>query len=161
MAKKSMKKKAATKKSGPKTKSAKKKGGKGGTGKSAGPTKISSGAGMTPGQMGAELVRLYNAGKFAEVDGKWWSSDIESIEGGGEMWRGRAAVEGKCAWWYEHHELLGASAEGPYVGATGFAVKFQIHAREKATGKELRMNEVGVYTVKNGKMIREEFMYGS
>jgi hypothetical protein len=30
----------------------------------------------------------------------------------------------------------------------------------KSTGKRETMNEVGVYTVQNGKIIREEFMYG-
>ena len=58
------------------------------------------------------------------------------------------------------HTLHGASAEGPYIGATGFAVKFRVDVTENASGKRLLMEEVGVYTVENGKIVREEFMYG-
>ena len=55
--------------------------------------------------------------------------------------------------------MHGASAEGPFVGATGFAVKFTIDLETKSTGKRETMTEVGVYTVKNGKIVQEEFMY--
>jgi hypothetical protein len=67
----------------------------------------------------------------------------------------------KAAWWVSSHTLHGASAEGPYIGATGFAVKFRVDVTENASGKRLLMEEVGVYTVENGKIVREEFMGGS
>jgi hypothetical protein len=50
---------------------------------------------------------------------------------------GRAAVEGKNAEWMSNNTISGASAEGPFVGASGFAVKFKMDVTEKASGKRL------------------------
>jgi len=36
-----------------------------------------------------------------------------------------------------------------------------MEVRDKASGATRTMKEVGVYTVRNGKIVREEFMYGS
>lgn len=126
--------------------------------KSAAPGRVGTGPGPGPAEIGRDLVALFNAGKMDAPCKKWWSDKIESVEGDGQVWRGRKACEGKNAWWYSMFEALGASAEGPYVGGTGFAVKFDSHVREKATGKEMRGTEIGFYTVKNGKIIREEFL---
>ena len=127
----------------------------------AGPEQVTTGKGATPAQIGADLVALFNAGKADEPCRKWWANEIVSIEGIGMAFHGKKAVEEKNKGWYEQNEILGGSAEGPYVGATGFAVKFNIHVRERATGRETQMNEVGVYTVRDGKIICEEFMYGN
>ncbi len=148
-AKKSTAKKAPAKKAG---------GGKGG--KSLAPVRISTGSGPGPADIGADLVKMFNQGQFKEIEDKWWSPAIESVEGMGMAWRGRAAVEGKNAEWLSNNTISGASAEGPFVGASGFAVKFKMDVTEKASGKRIVMDEVGVYTVKNGKIVREEFMYG-
>lgn len=125
------------------------------------PAPVTSGKGPTPAEIGADLVALFNAGREADARHKWWHKNIESIEGQGVnmVWRGWDAVEGKNAWWDSQNEVLGASAEGPYVGATGFAVKFRMEIAERATGKRSLMTEIGVYTVRDGKIIREEFMY--
>ncbi len=122
------------------------------------PAKLTSGGGATPLAIGTDLVALFNASKWDAPCKKWWSEKIESVEGDGQVWRGRKACEGKNAWWYTMFEPLGGRAEGPFAGATGFAVKFEAHVREKATGKETRMTEIGVYTVKSGKIVREEFL---
>lgn len=133
--------------------------------KSAGATevgqfRINTGGGASPAEIGADLVALFNAGKADEVDHKWWSDAIVSVEGDGQAWGGRQAVVGKNEWWYSQHEILGGSAEGPFVGGSGFAVRFRMHVRVKQSGQEIHMDEVGVYTVKNGRIVREEFMYG-
>jgi hypothetical protein len=48
---------------------------------------------------------------------------------------------------------------GPWVGATGFAVKFALEASQKSTGNRIQMEEIAVYTVHNGKIVREEFHF--
>lgn len=124
------------------------------------PSRVSTGSGATPAEIGADLVAMFNRGEFKEIEEKWWSPAIVSVEGMGMAWSGREAVEGKNTAWMEANEIVGASAEGPYVGASGFAVKFRMRVRERATGKSTEMQEVGVYTVMDGKIVREEFMYG-
>jgi hypothetical protein len=154
----------ASKKTAKKT--AKKPGGKP-AGKSAGgssslaPVRVGTGSGATPEQIGRSLVELFNAGKAEQVETKWWSPQIESVEGMGMAWKGRAAADAKNREWMNKNRIHGASAEGPFVGATGFAVKFRMDVEELETGKRTLMEEVGVYTVMGGKIVREEFMYGS
>lgn len=124
------------------------------------PVKISTGSGATPAELGHLLVSRFNQGQ-AETKGELWSNDLISIEGLGvsQAWIGMKAVDAKNSWWMSAHKLHGASAEGPYVGATGFAVRFKMDVEELATGKRTQMEEVGVYTVENGKIVTEEFMY--
>ena len=123
------------------------------------PVTIKTGPGMTPMEIGSKLVADFNAGKMNLTD--MWSPAIVSIEGVGvsQSWHGRKAVDAKNAWWASEHVVHGASAEGPFVGATGFGVKFVIDVETKSTAKRELMTEIGVYTVKNGKIVQEEFMY--
>jgi hypothetical protein len=123
------------------------------------PVAVKSGRGAPPAEVGADLVSMFNRGQLGEIEDKWWSRDVVSCEGGmGMEWRGMKAVHAKNAWWGQDHAVRGASAEGPYVGATGFSVKFRIEVETKSTGAVETMEEVGVYTVRDGKIVREEFM---
>ncbi len=131
--------------------------------KSLAPKPISTGKGPSPAEVGADVVAMFNRGEIHEIEDKWWSPKVTSIEGVGVSmaWEGRKAVEAKNKGWTDAHTLRSARAEGPFVGATGFAIRFDMEVEEKATGTRTAMEEVGVYEVKNGKIIREEFMYGS
>lgn len=165
MAKKSTNKKASRKaaeksaKKGDSKKSAKKKSAKKA---SLAPKTVKTGKGLTPAELGADLVRMFNAGQWAEIEDKHWSPKITSIEGVGVSlaWEGRKAVRAKNNEWSADHVIHSGTAEGPFVGATGFAVKFHMDVETKSTGQRIAMSEVGVYTVKNGKIVQEEFMYG-
>lgn len=129
----------------------------------AGPSPISTGSGPGPAQIGAEIVAAFNQGTGDEVAQKYWSPQVVSCEGVGVgmQWGGKEAVLAKNADWMSKHTLMGGAAEGPFVGSTGFAIKFNIHVKVNETGQEIHMNEVGVYTVQDGKIVREEFMYGN
>ncbi|MFN0132597.1 MAG: SnoaL-like domain-containing protein [Phycisphaerales bacterium] len=154
MAKKNKKQKAEKKE-----KKSKKKGKK----VSLAPVPVKTGKGATPTEIGNDLVSMFNAGHFKEIEEKWWAKSVVSVEGEGVSmeWRGRKAVDAKNAGWLETHTIHGASAEGPYVGATGFAVRFRMDVEDKSNGQRTMMEEVGVYTVERGKIVREEFMYGA
>jgi hypothetical protein len=133
------------------------------TGSSMGPVPVDSGRGATPFEIGKDLVTKFNAGKFEIDEIGHFSDAMVSCEGLGVglEWRGRKAVDTKNADWYTKHKIHGASAEGPYVGSTGFSVKFNMDVEVKETGQRMAMMEIGVYTVKDGKIVREEFMYGT
>jgi hypothetical protein len=53
------------------------------------------------------------------------------------------------------------TATGPFCGnrENQFVVQFVLDVTPKATGERMRMNEVGLYTVSNGKVAQEEFLY--
>lgn len=149
--------KAAVKKAAKPAKASAKKG----SGVPSGAAAVSTGSGASPVQIGQTLVKMFNAGQFKEIEEMYWSPQIVSCEGVGVgmEWRGLKAVEEKNAGWMADHVIHGASAEGPYVGSTGFAVKFRMDVETKSAGKRETMEEVGVYTVRDGKIVREEFMY--
>jgi hypothetical protein len=126
------------------------------------PKEVKTGKGATPMEIGQAVVASINAGKpDKELWDAYWSKKVESIEGVGVnmKWTGRKAMEAKGEAWMATHKIYSASAEGPYVGATGFTVRFTMDVEDTTTGKRQTMNEVGVYTVKGGKVVCEEFMY--
>lgn len=126
------------------------------------PKKVSTGKGATPAELGRTLVDHFNAmAPDAELWKKHFHPRFVSIEGHGQAWSGRKAVEAKGRAWTDAHTVYSARATGPFVGATGFSVLFDMDVEGKdGSMPRTRMNEVGVYTVKNGKVVQEEFMYG-
>ena len=124
------------------------------------PEPISTGSGPSAEQIGKQLVANFNKGKW-QINSTLWSPKLVCIEAGGLAWRGLKNVEAKNTFWSKSSTPLGGVAEGPFVGATGFAVKFRMDIKDNATGKRNIMEEIGVYTVLKGKIIQEEFMYGT
>ena len=84
----------------------------------------------------------------------------EMQEGGGAETRGRDAIKGKHEWWRGAFEVHSAKIEGPFFhGVDRFGVIFEIDTSNRETKERLLMKEIGIYTVKDGKIIREEFFY--
>jgi hypothetical protein len=110
------------------------------------------------------LVALCRQGKNHDALAKYYSDDIVSVEstsGPGmpaEM-KGIEAIRGKNQWWMENHEVHSAKVNGPFVGENQFAVEFDFDVTFKPTGKRMKMNEMGLYTVANGKIVHEHFYY--
>ena len=48
---------------------------------------------------------------------------------------------------------------GPIVGENQFAVEYDFETTFKPAGQRSRMIEMALYTVKDGKIVREEFFY--
>ncbi len=110
-----------------------------------------------------DLVALCKAGKFGEAGEKYWADDVLSVEampGDMAQMRGKEAARGKGEWWADAHEIHSSEVEGPYVNGDQFVVRFKMDLTQKATGERIKMDEVGLYTVKNGKIAEERFFYG-
>ena len=111
-----------------------------------------------------ELVSHCRAGKNLDAINSLYSPDIVSIESMGnetmprEM-RGIDAIRGKNQWWNENNEVHSASVDGPFVGDDKFAVYYNYDTTFKPTGKRQSMEEMALYTVKDGKVVREQFFY--
>lgn len=119
--------------------------------------KLSSGKGPSPLEVGQSLVSLFNAGKSEEAESTWYHRKIESIEADGRVFEGLKGVLENGKWWRENFTVLSARAEGPYVCSTGFTVIYSGSAR-KSNGAVIDLAETGVYTVKKGRIVREQFM---
>ena len=117
--------------------------------------------------VGKKLVEFCRGGLNLEAISTLYSPDIVSVEavGGPEMpaeIRGIKKVVEKNKWWYDNNEIHHASAEGPFPNGDRFAVLFEYETTAKAgprKGQRSRFEEVAIYTVKNGKIVREEFFY--
>ena len=116
---------------------------------------------MTTKEIADRLVSLCRDGKNDEAKKEMYSSDIVSVEANEPMQivRGLEATLAKGAWWVDNHEVHGAKVEGPFVNGNQFAVRYTYDITPKATGKRMTMDEVGVYDVKDGKIVKETFMY--
>ncbi len=112
------------------------------------------------------LVELGRTGQTAQGLDELYSPDVVSVEaaampGMPAAITGLDALRAKHAWWYGAFEVHGGEVEGPFLhGDDRFAVIYALDATERATGKRSSMKEVAVYTVANGRIVREEFYYG-
>jgi hypothetical protein len=120
---------------------------------------------MTAQEVGKQLVALCGEGKFMEAIQSLYADGIVSVEamaapGGSREVTGLEAVIGKANWWQENHEVHGMQLEGPLATEKHFCVRFTIDVTFKPTGQRSTMDELAMYEVKDGKIVREEFFYG-
>jgi ketosteroid isomerase-like protein len=119
---------------------------------------------MTTLEVGNKLVELCKQGKNAEVMDTLYAPDIVSVEAAAMKdfpaeTRGREGVLAKGKWWNDNHTVHSATCEGPWPNGDRFIVRFSYDVTNKPSSKRFRMDETALYTVKNGKIVREEFFY--
>jgi len=119
---------------------------------------------MTTQQVADRLVALCRENDYDRAMNELYGPDIVSIEpfappGKSAESRGLAAVKAKAEWWTGAHTINEARVEGPLVADFHFCVRFFFDVTQKATGTQMRFSELGVYEVKDGKIVREEFFY--
>ena len=110
-----------------------------------------------------DFTAMLKAGDHHGAAAKYNSPDIVSYEAmGGAMavCHGQAEVQKKSEWWYANHEIHALSAAGPYCNGDHFAVRFNLDVTAKESGKRMQMEEIGLYTIKDGKIVEERFFYG-
>ena len=122
---------------------------------------------MTTQEVANQLVAFCRAGRNIEAVEMLLSPDVVSVEAMGDetmpaVMNGRDAVRGKNEWWVNNHKVHAARVKGPYPNGDRFAVIFDFEVTPAVgpmAGKRMRMEEVAVYTVADGKVAREEFYY--
>ena len=115
-------------------------------------------------EIATKMVELCRQGKNAEALDTLFSDDLVSVEAhampdGQQVAKGLAAVKAKGEWWVSNHEIHSASVTGPWPHGDRFIVGFQYDITNKPSGKRMKLDEVGLYQVENGKIVREEFFY--
>ena len=119
---------------------------------------------MSVADIANDLVAKYRQGQNLAAIDAHYSDDIVSIEATGTeqfpaRQEGIEPIRGKNQWWIENHEIHGGEVNGPYIGEDQFAVQFKFDVTPKMTGQRMQMTEMGLYNVKNGKIVQEEFFY--
>lgn len=117
---------------------------------------------MTSAEIAKTFTDMLKAGQHDEAAARFNAPDIVSIEAmDGPMARvqGAEAVKAKSEWWYANHDVHSAEAAGPFVNGDQFVVRFSLDVTQKASGQRIKMDEAGLYTIRNGKIIEERFFY--
>ncbi len=118
---------------------------------------------MTTEEVGKKLVELCRKGEWMQAIDSFYAKDILSVEPRAmenmpaEM-NGLEQVRGKTQWFMDNHEIHDSKVSGPFVARDTFVVQFDIDVTDKASKERMQMSEVGIYTVKDGKISREEFL---
>src|SRR4029450_3886380 len=118
---------------------------------------------MNTEEVANKLVELCRKGDFRGAMESLYAKDIVSVEAHemenmpAEM-RGIDQVRGKTNWWEKNMQVHSAKVAGPFVARDTFVVQFDVDVTDKASNKRMQMSEVGIYTAKDGKVAREEFL---
>jgi hypothetical protein len=110
----------------------------------------------------SKFVGLCRQGKNFDVMRTMYAPNIVSVEGDGTETVGQGPVIKKSEDWLADKTLHGETVAGPFFnGATPdqFAVYFTFDVTPKSTGQRITLEEVGLYTVRNDTITREQFFY--
>lgn len=118
---------------------------------------------MNTEEVAQKVVELVRKQAWYEALDELYDQNIVSVEAsgmGGESpeKRGADQVRGKIDWWVNAMEVHSFKANGPFVAHDRFVVQYDVDVTDKNSKKRMQLSEVGVYTVKNGKIVREEFL---
>jgi SnoaL-like domain len=122
---------------------------------------------MNTDEIGRKLVSLCQEGRNLEALDTLYSKDAESIEamsmpGMPAHMKGLDAIKGKNQKGFAENDVHSGGAKGPFPNGERFAVIYEFDVTPKTgpmAGRRMKMEEVGLYTVQGGKVVREEFFY--
>jgi hypothetical protein len=110
----------------------------------------------------SRFVELCRQGKNFDVMRTMYAPTILSVEGDGKETAGQGPVIKKSEDWVADKTFHGETVAGPFFNDANpdqFVVYFTLDVTPKATGKRITLEEVGVYTVTNDQITREQFFY--
>jgi hypothetical protein len=111
-----------------------------------------------------ELVNLCRAGRNLDAVEKFYAPTVVSVEPvamqnmPAEM-SGIQAIREKHTWWEQNNEVHSVEVNGPFLGRDQFAVQYVWDTTFKPSGQRKKGTEMALYTVKDGKIVREQFFY--
>lgn len=115
---------------------------------------------MTTAEIAKRVVELNRTNNHEEVFKELYSLDAVSIENWGDepdTYKGLEAIMKKGEKWMEDVvEIHNVSCSEPLVADSSFAITFTMDITYKSMGR-VAQTELAVYTVKDGKIVKEEF----
>ena len=111
------------------------------------------------------FMDLCNQGKHFEVMRTMYAPEMVSVEGDGKETVGKEAVIHKSEVWQGNNAIQSQDLRGPFfcgdadADSGRFGVYSSVSFTPKGESQRHVHEEVGVYTVKNGMITREEFFY--
>ena len=111
-------------------------------------------------EVAKKVVELVRKQAWYEALDQLYDKDVVSVEAdpGAPETQGKEGVRGKIDWWVNAMEVHSFKASEPFVAHDRFVIQYDAEVSDKKTKERRKLSEVGVYTVKNGKIVREEFL---
>jgi hypothetical protein len=121
---------------------------------------------MATHEIAKKYVDLCKAGKNEVCLDELYSKDAVSVEaaappGMERLVKGLEAIRAKSKTWRESNVVHSAEVMGPFPHDNRFAVRFTFDITNKPSGRRMKMDEIGLFTIENGKIAREEFFYST
>src|ERR1700741_3329273 len=118
---------------------------------------------MNTEEVAKKVVELTRKQAWYEALDTLYDDNVVSVEafsmgGGSPETRGKEGVRGKIDWWVNAMEIHSFKTSEPFVAHDRFVVQYDADVTDKSSKQRRQMSEVGVYTVKDGKIVREEFL---
>jgi len=113
-------------------------------------------------EIAQDFAEMCQQGKMEEAGQKYWADNVVSLEPmEGDMARmeGKDAVTAKGEWWVNAHEVHKMESSNPSVNGDQFTMQFEMDVTNKESGERLQMQETGLYTVADGKIVEERFFF--
>jgi hypothetical protein len=110
------------------------------------------------------LVEKCRQSKFEEVVQEFYAPDVVTIESmempdSPKEVKGLEAVIEKGKQWAANTEVHHMEVSEPLVAGSQFAVKFTMDMTCKQTNQRNTIEEIGLYQVENGKIVKAQFLY--
>ena len=118
---------------------------------------------LTTQDIANQLNQFFKENKWQEAQEELFSDNAESIEPPGAQGlssvRGLDAIKKKGNDWQNMiQEVHGGWSGEPIVGGNHIAVAMGVDATMK-DGNRMKMEEIAVYEVRDGKIVKEQFFY--
>lgn len=120
---------------------------------------------MNTEQIAKRLVELCRKGEYEQAQRELYAQDAVSIEMPGLPDGALGNVEGLKAIYEKGHQFSeqveavhASEASDPIVAGNWFSVAFSMDMTFKGRGR-VQMQEIGVYRVRGGKVVSEQFFY--
>lgn len=117
---------------------------------------------MTTQEVATKFHAYMQQGAFEKIYTELFSEDATSDETPGSDWTtatGMKEIHEKGKKWMEMtEEMYGGTTETPVVAGDYFTCYMTMDFKPKG-GQRTNMQEIGLYKVKNGKIVSEQFFY--
>ena len=118
---------------------------------------------MTTAEVAAKFNQLSKEGKWDKIQDELYAENAVSIEPpnspGMQSVEGLAAIKQKGKMFNEMvEEMHGGYSTDPVVAGNHFSVAMGMDVTMKGSGR-MKMDEIALYEVKDGKIVKEQFFY--
>src|SRR5689334_10514210 len=118
---------------------------------------------MNTEEVAKKVVELTRKQAWHQAVNELYADDIVSVEartsdGSSPETRGIDGIRGKVDWWINEMEVHSFKVSNPFVAHDHFVIQYDVDVTDKKSKHRMQISEVGYYTVKDGKIVREEFL---